>query len=566
MRKTLQLLLLLGLFVWAGQVSAQVFTANYMLTHQPIKPCAGSPVQFRATDLTGAMSGAVYFWDFGDGTPPWNGTLATVSHIYSGAGTYTVHFNATTSSGADRGTFTIDILPPCGNNDLIVGRVYQDGNSNGNFDPMETARPGEILQDNMGNVVSTDAAGEYSFYFPAGSGYFADLMPIPNHTFVNPASGRRFFGSSGMGNVQPNHNFGVRANANVQDLKVSIAAALPVPGMIRTYHLSYSNMGSMPMNGNVDFTIDPNIIFMAANMGGGLIAPNVVRWNFVGLAPGQTRHVFAQVQVPASLPIGTPVFHKAQIDPIPGDINPGDNVFNLHEVVVAGYDPNDKTVSPAGDGPDGNVPPGTELSYLIRFQNTGTYYAQDITVKDMLDSDLDQTTLEVIGSSHPMSWTLSQSELVFSFPGIMLPDSNMNEPLSHGWIRYSISPKANTPIGARIENSAAIYFDFNPAVITNTTVNTISLSVATEPSQAGQALSIVPHPVGQMATVRFDNPNGLSHSFSLLDLSGKEVSRIEGIGGESFVLDRKGLPAGIYLYRLSDAQGQQVSVGRLVIQ
>ena len=504
-------------------------------------------------------------WDFGDGN---NATTTTnrVSHIYASPGTYRVTFNASTSGGAiDAGNFTVVVDPPCGPNDLMVGQVYEDANANGIRDGLESIRPGDLLQDNAGNVISSDVNGEYGYYFLSGPG-FVDLLPVLNHNYVNPATGRHNIISMGTNQLIGGRDFGVVSVPFIRDLRISIAAALPVPGIVRTYHLTYQNVGTVVMNGNVQFDFDPSLVYVGSSAGGAFIGPNRVQWNFVNLAPGETRHVYAFIQIPPSIGIGTVLNHAARVNPIVGDATPGNNTLNLQETVVAGFDPNDKTVFPAGDGPDGNVPPGTELSYLIRFQNTGTYYAQDITVKDMLDSDLDQTTLEIIGSSHPMSWTLSQSELVFSFPGIMLPDSNMNEPLSHGWIRYSISPKANVPLGTRIENSAAIYFDFNPAVITNTTVNTISLSVATEPSQAGQALSIVPHPVGQMATVRFDNPNGLSHSFSLLDLSGKEVSRIEGIGGESFALDRKGLPAGIYLYRLTDTQGQQVSVGRLVIQ
>ena len=57
----------------------------------------------------------------------------------------------------------------------------------------------------------------------------------------------------------------------------------------------------------------------------------------------------------------------------------------------------------------------------------------------------------------------------FIFNNIQLPDSNVNEPASHGFVKFKINQRANNPLGTVIENKAGIYFDFNEAVITNST-------------------------------------------------------------------------------------------------
>ena len=44
----------------------------------------------------------------------------------------------------------------------------------------------------------------------------------------------------------------------------------------------------------------------------------------------------------------------------------------LPQVVVCSFDPNDKYVTPEGVGPQGAVAPGIDLTYTIRFQNTGS--------------------------------------------------------------------------------------------------------------------------------------------------------------------------------------------------
>ncbi len=137
---------------------------------------------------------------------------------------------------------------------------------------------------------------------------------------------------------------------------------------------------------------------------------------------------------------------------------------------IGSFDPNDKQGFPTGVGDDHNIRPGQAIDYLIRFQNTGTDTAFTVQIQDTLSAFLDPTTIRLGGSSHAFTWNLSgQGVINFTFNNIMLPDSNMNEPLSHGFVQFNISPYSTLPLGSRIENDAAIYFDFNEPVITNTT-------------------------------------------------------------------------------------------------
>jgi len=58
--------------------------------------------------------------------------------------------------------------------------------------------------------------------------------------------------------------------------------------------------------------------------------------------------------------------------------------------------------------------------------------------------------------------------LVFHFENILLPDSTVNEPASHGFVQFRINQLTDNPIGTVIENTADIYFDLNKAIVTNT--------------------------------------------------------------------------------------------------
>ena len=56
---------------------------------------------------------------------------------------------------------------------------------------------------------------------------------------------------------------------------------------------------------------------------------------------------------------------------------------------------------------------------------------------------------------------------------IMLPDSNVNEAASHGFIRFRVKPVSTLTLGNTVPNKAAIYFDYNTPVVTNTAITTI---------------------------------------------------------------------------------------------
>ncbi|WP_378410102.1 DUF7619 domain-containing protein [Rhodocytophaga aerolata] len=143
--------------------------------------------------------------------------------------------------------------------------------------------------------------------------------------------------------------------------------------------------------------------------------------------------------------------------------------------ILDSYDPNDKAVTPEGVGPEKIVRKETPLEYLIRFQNTGTDIAYKVVVVDTLDATLDIASLDIGASSHPFTYSITgmgAPVLTWTFNNINLPDSTSNEPASHGYLRFRIRPKKDTPDGVKITNSAAIYFDYNSPVITNTVLST----------------------------------------------------------------------------------------------
>jgi uncharacterized repeat protein (TIGR01451 family) len=137
------------------------------------------------------------------------------------------------------------------------------------------------------------------------------------------------------------------------------------------------------------------------------------------------------------------------------------------------YDPNDKTGYPQGIDNEHYIAEGSSISYVIRFQNTGTDFARDVVIRDTLSPYMNPNSIRPGASGHKYTWKIeSGNVLVFTFKDIMLPDSNVNEPASHGAIEFTIDQFHTNPLYIELKNSAAIYFDFNDPIITNTTLHT----------------------------------------------------------------------------------------------
>jgi hypothetical protein len=113
---------------------------------------------------------------------------------------------------------------------------------------------------------------------------------------------------------------------------------------------------------------------------------------------------------------------------------------------------------------------------------------------DTLDSNLDAQTFEILNASHFNTTTLQNSIINFRFPNIMLPDSASNPSGSQGFVQYRIKPLANLPVGTQIKNTAHIYFDFNPAIVTNTTENNFVTTIGNITLPAIPSIQVYPNP------------------------------------------------------------------------
>ncbi|HMQ46193.1 MAG TPA: T9SS type A sorting domain-containing protein [Saprospiraceae bacterium] len=220
---------------------------------------------------------------------------------------------------------------------------------------------------------------------------------------------------------------------------------------------------------------------------------------------------------------------------------------------IGAYDPNDKQAFPMGYGADHFIKPHTSLEYLIRFQNTGTDTAFNVVIRDTLSALLNPASVQPGAASHPYRWTLSEANVLhFYFDNIMLPDSNANEAASHGFVSFRIDQQPEVDLGSRIFNNAAIYFDFNKPVITNTTWHEVAenfIAVSNEGNPPFQlkkiSLAAYPNPSNKVIWLAVQDLEVWQGRMRLYDANSRLLEE-RLVSDNTFAIDVEALPSGIY--------------------
>ena len=236
---------------------------------------------------------------------------------------------------------------------------------------------------------------------------------------------------------------------------------------------------------------------------------------------------------------------------------------------TASSDPNDKQAFPLGYGSQHFIEPLTPIEYQIRFQNTGNDTAFTVQVIDTLSAWLDPATIRAGASSHPYIFDLDGTGVAhFLFDNIMLPDSNINEPASHGFVKFTITPRATAPLGTYIYNKGEIYFDYNDAVVTNTTYHRIGHNFIAlglwQPVVPEAAVDIAPNPFSRETVLTIKGKHYDQLQLQVYDFTGKEVLEMES-ASNIFKIKSFNAPAGNYFFTIRQS-GQIIGNGKLIAQ
>jgi hypothetical protein len=331
------------------------------------------------------------------------------------------------------------------------------------------------------------------------------------------------------------------------------------PGFNATYKLVYKNTGNQVENGSVTFTylnqdaydvVSCNPTFNSENSDG---FEKTLTWNYTNLQPMESRVIMVVLNLngPTETPalnIGDTVNISSAITPVITDENPIDNQSDIRQVIVGSYDPNDKTCL------EGNIISPDMVNkyvhYLIRFENTGTYPAQNVVVKDMIDTTkFDISTLTPIDGSHAFETRIAGNKVEFIFQNINLPFADAT---NDGYVAFKIKTKPTLVLGDTFSNLANIYFDYNFPIITNTATTTIqTLGAPTFDFDAN--FTLYPNPAKNEITISAKNEMELN-SVEVYNTLGQLILVVANAENTS-TIDVSALLSGTYFVKINTDKG-----------
>lgn len=237
------------------------------------------------------------------------------------------------------------------------------------------------------------------------------------------------------------------------------------------------------------------------------------------------------------------------------DLNESNNTYSYSEKVVGAIDPNEMTVSPAGDGTKGYISKNQWLTYTIHFENVGTYKATFVRLESRLADELDWNSLEIVCSSHSYSYSLSENgTLTVFYNNINLLPASEDKHGAEGFFKYKLKPKQDLEGGKEIYCDAKITFDYEDALQTNQVLNTIKYDNKKEVKQ----LKLYPNTASDFVTIvlneefyKITDPEVIL-KWEIINSMGKQVMTGTGNSKSSLQLDIHAIQNGSYIIRAYD--------------
>ena len=359
----------------------------------------------------------------------------------------------------------------------ISGTVFVDLDQDGSQDGVDVGFPLALVVAEASTMAVLDPLG--SFALAVDTGTFAVSCVPPEPWWALTTSPAEFTvqldtPGSAMGGL----NFGFHPTLDTLSVLSSFVSSPTRCGFQIHQWVNINNQGTIaPLHGYVRWIKDSQVEFLSSIPVTDSIVGDTLYWGIDDLDLFEQHTILLEVEMPDVSSLGDTIHGELTVVTADeGDANTATTITPWESLILCGYDPNDKQVEPVGFGEYGAIDIGTEtVTYTIRFQNTGLDTAFTVVLADPLDALIDRSSLYVLASSHPLTAVEidPMGLLTFRFDDIHLPPLSVDTLGSQGFVRFRLA-LANDPAEyAILQNTAQIYFDYNPPIITNTVSNTL---------------------------------------------------------------------------------------------
>ena len=449
---------------------------------------------------------------------------------------------------------------PGGDYNTITGTIRYDANNNGcnATDSTQSFVRMNINDGTNQGATFTNANGTYNFYTLAGSFTINPSVENPSFFTITPASATIPFANTN--NNVATQNFCISANGVHPDLEIVVAPITPArPGFNATYRVVYKNKGNQTLSGTATLNYNETLLdFVSATAAPTSQSSGVLNWSYTNLLPFESRSYFVTLNV--NTPTETPPVNiddvlsfSSSITPVASDAFPLDNSFTLNQTVVGAFDPNDIQCL------EGNVAPPSEigryLHYMVNFENTGNFAAENVVVKVDIDgTKYDINTLQMLNTSHPSYTRINGNKVEFIFEGINLEAAGGNPPVGgHGNVLFKIKSKNTLSTGDTVAKRANIFFDYNAPIITNLEVTTFQ-ALNNSIFEIDDSVAVFPNPTN--GTININSTFNIK-TIELYDIQGRILETVLE-NTNTTTLDISSRQNGIYFLKINTKNGSKV--------
>ncbi|MBP7400383.1 MAG: T9SS type A sorting domain-containing protein [Chitinophagales bacterium] len=450
----------------------------------------------------------------------------------------------------------------------LTGKVFYDANDNATYDDTDIVLPGlfaEILDEDI--YAGTNEDGEFTRWIYEPGTYNIQVSNPTGFYQTSPLTESYTIVVDSISQVFDTLYFAKFADVDTTDLHIETEGYQAKPGFTNTYWINIFNDEVLPAD-----DIDIQLIFDPILTLESIVYPNMtVSGDTLTISTGVMNGLSyelnpIQFSVPADTAlIGDTLTFYAMVQSISDEITLDNNYDTLQIVITASYDPNMKTANPAGETELGFVDPSTNhIEYKIDFQNLGSDTAITIVVVDTLASEIDFSSFHMLSASNNYNIDFIYPNVVkWTFPNINLVHAALNEPESHGYLKFEVDLVEGLAEGTQFSNTAEIYFDYNPAVVTPPAFTTLKIYIPDAIANQNLNTNILAYPNPTSGKIVFNNlPQNNSEVF-VYDINGKLHGEYS-ITEKENTIDVSALQNGNYILQIRQKQ-TVVYTGNIIV-